>query len=224
MGDEVKVRDSTLESQTVERYELIRRELNHAPILKKDWSDAEKKAILSTIGDEEVVSVGLEHVRGRELYHVLRLLQGGKIERAFAIAYLKCSPEAVLPDYSVIATSDRRDVRLVVGGEGADTTAFWTFAPYIYDEFRQQGIDEVTGMRLLYKWVADGRSVSRAEHDYDSHHYVHLKGLEWLNRFGCNDNIYSLDQQDPEHISHQFTREEARRIAPIIVEEFGSQL
>jgi len=223
MGDEAKVRGSTLESQTIERYDSIRRSLNHAPVLRKNWPDEEVATALSVVGDAEVVSSGLEHVRGRELCHVLRLLRGGEIERAFAIAYLKYSPEAVLPD-SVTRTSERRDVRLVVGSEGTDTTAFWTFAPYIYDEFRQQEIDEMTGMRLLYKWAADGRSVSRAEHDYDSHYYVHLKGLEWLNRFGCNDNIYSLDQQDPEHISHQFTREEAHRIAPILVEEFGSQL
>jgi len=223
MGDEAKARNNSGEQLAVEKYDRIRRGLNHAPILKKEWSDRERDAVLSTVGDAEVVSAGLEHVRGRELCHVLRLLRGGEIGRAFAIAYLKYSPEAVLPD-SMAAISERRDVRMVVGSEGTDTTAFWTFAPYIFDEFKQQEIDEITGMRLLYKWVSNGRSVSRTEFDYDSQYYIHLKGLEWLNRFGCNDNIYALDQKDPEHTSHQFTREEAHRIAPILVEEFGSQL
>jgi len=77
MGDEAKARNNTLESQTIERYESIRRSLNHAPILKKEWSDRERDAVLSTVGDAEVVSAGLEHVRGRELCHVLRLLRGG---------------------------------------------------------------------------------------------------------------------------------------------------
>ncbi len=130
-----------------------------------------------------------------------------------------------MPD-SNTATSERRDVRLVVGSEGTDTTAFWTFAPYLFDEFKQQEIDEIICMRLLYRWVADGRSVSRAssQYDQDSHRYIHLKGLEWLNRFGLNSNIYALDPYDPEHVSHEFTREEATRIAPIIITEFGDKI
>ena len=78
MGDEAKARNNSGEQLAVENYDRIRRGLNHAPILKKEWSDRERDAVLSTVGDAEVVSSGLEHVCGRELCHVLRLLRGGR--------------------------------------------------------------------------------------------------------------------------------------------------
>ncbi len=77
MGDEAKVKNNEGELLAIERYRQIERGLVHAPMLKKEWSEEDMSAVLSTVGDPEVVRAGLEHVRGRELCHVLRLLRGG---------------------------------------------------------------------------------------------------------------------------------------------------
>ncbi len=87
---------------------------------------------------------------------------------------------------------------------------FWTFAPYLLQILKREGCTQEEAMNKIFKWAKTGKSTGTDQKDKIND--VNLEGLEDYT-FG-----WILDE-DPNHISHQFTKQEARKIAKILMEQ-----
>lgn len=144
----------------------------------------------------------------RDGLHLLRLLKRSEVERAFGIAYLQNCSDA----YAQLQ-QDARAIIEVICSEGCDTMMFWTFAPYIFKSLKEKNVPDGEAVQKVLAWSKDGVSVM---HDYQGradYNYNHLRGLENFDR-----DSWFL-RKDPNDISHQFTEQEAERVAGLLMEE-----
>ena len=193
----------------------VKRE-QHEPLLDKRLDGSALDTALAELGVAGYVGDVLEHLGGREKKHLLRLLGRSEAEQHFARAFAATSPEGYLR-----AELQNRDLHILVkaitDGEGADTTLFWTFGPYLLQHLRSDGYSDRQSMTLLYGWAADARTLAKSEPlDSAPQLRVHLRGLEYLNE--GNNHVYYLDP-DLNHPSHTFTRVEASEIATLVTQE-----
>ncbi len=145
---------------------------------------------------------------GRPEFHLMRLLGRSPTERDFAIAFIKHA-DLIRP----YTSPEKEKAVLVIGSEGYDTTAFWTFAPYVFKALRSRNINEEKAIQLIVGWAAQGASLETEDEDEDEKSsQVNLHGLEYM------DQSYNLSH-DPEHISHRFTAQEAEKVADILLAE-----
>lgn len=164
-------------------------------------NDALMGAIKNLKLPREIIDIFCEKVvGGREHGHLVRLLERPGVEKEFALAFLE--------NYRTDLFNKEEPVYRAIGGtlngQTPDTTMFWTFAPHLFAELRKRKIEDKEAMRKVLLWAKDG--VSSSHKDWE---FVHLKGLEFLNRYP--QKSYAL-HQDPNHLSHQFTKQEAERI------------
>jgi len=152
-----------------------------------------------------------------ELLHMLRLIQRPGAERNFALAYLQGSE-----NFFETHKNDKKRIRKVLFSEGPDTVMFWTFSPYLYEALIQKGLAKDKAFEKVLLWSRDGLSIfdrSKKGEDFDT---LKLKGLEHFNDYisevGPQRIVYKLDRS-PSHISHQFTRQEAKRLADILLRD-----
>lgn len=148
----------------------------------------------------------------RDRLHLIRLLRRSVTERNFALAYLRHSRDIFAED-----DESAEAIKDVICSEGADTMMFWTFAPYLFKVLMERGMDEKNAISRILSWSRDGSSTETAAvtHGYAAASWtsLHLKGLE-----GFFSRVWVLDS-NPNHISHQFTEQEARRIADLLMRE-----
>ena len=147
---------------------------------------------------------------GREPGHLLRLLQREGAEYDFAVAFIRYAPELFRNDKEL-----REHTNAILNGEYTDTMMWWTLAPYLYRNMVNKGVEERDAIQKILNWAGEspiGRGDSREFEIRDKHN---LSGLEVFNKEGVS--RYALTQ-DPEHISHKFTEQEAERI---VREVFG---
>lgn len=181
--------------------------------LKRDGADIQKKFAILNLPSEILSTLQACQNRftsGRNLSHIIRLLEREGAERNFAIAYIQYAP--TFDNQDDIVTQD--NITHVLGGEGYDTTIFWTFAPYLFNVLLQKGIDEGTAIRKILLWAKDGASAGDVDPITHKQLWtdVHLPGLEFINK------QYVLDK-NPKHISHKFTEQEAIRVANLLMSE-----
>lgn len=81
MTEEARTPPNRTEADALREYSSLLGHVSHFPFLKKNWSDLERAKALDSANDSQVVENGLKHVYGRQLYHVLRMLERPGVER-----------------------------------------------------------------------------------------------------------------------------------------------
>jgi|GEM_PF-4135623 len=147
---------------------------------------------------------------GRICQHLLRLLARRGVEYQFGIALLTHGSEFLSKFYSKKDEDHENrkyawEVNSLVSAEWSDTIAWWTFAPHIYDELLKRGNSERDAMKKVLDWAQKASALEK----FGSEPEYHLAGLEPFNEHHVD--RYTL-HPDPTHISHRFTRQEAKRI------------
>jgi hypothetical protein len=140
---------------------------------------------------------------GRINLHLVRMLRRSEPERNFSLAYLR-NRDAILAGDE----EGKYTILNVIASEGEDTKMFWTFAPYLFKALVEKGLTEGDAVAKILSWSKDGESVYTGGDWYR----LHLKGLEKYKRGW-------VLSEDPEHISHRFTEQEADRIADLLIDE-----
>lgn len=109
------------------------------------------------------------YLDGRERSHIYRLLSREGAEREFGKAYAMQIQE-VKSKHPVgqIATYD------MLGGEGVNTTLFWTHAPYLYQVLMERGVSPFEAVRKIILWGNIDCAYGEMK--------VFLQGLEDLNQ------------------------------------------
>lgn len=142
--------------------------------------------------------------------HIMRMIGRPGAEKEFALAYCRHNL------WTLFSPKDERaleyNIRKVIYSEGLDTQMFWTFAPYLFRAFRKRGIDEDRAMRMILEWGNSGISIANVKRE-ESWGDCHLKGINFVED---SSNGYILDE-DPTHVSHQFTEQEAERVVDMIL-------
>ena len=188
------------------QYEHIKKMLNdNAALVKPDYEDMGR--VIQELDLPEKTAAELKNrCSGKIQYHLIRLAKQSEAEKNFCIAYLENKENIFKEDEQT-----NKEVIEVINSEGYDTMMFWTFAPYLYKCLKERGIADEEAIKRVLQWSKDGVSVlnfdSKPGQDFAT---LHLKGLE---KFLRDKWVLS---KDPNHISHKFTEQEARRI----VEEF----
>lgn len=139
----------------------------------------------------------------RDGCHLIRMLTRSAVERVFAIGYLQYSGEIYGSDPA--AASEINDV---ICSESRDTQMFWTFAPYIFKALKEKGVAEREAMQKVLLWAKSGGYLTDENCNRNN-----LKGLEVFEQ-----RSWFL-RKDPADISHQFTEQEAERVADLLMEE-----
>lgn len=157
---------------------------------------------LQQLGDKAVAAAGT--LGGRAKYHINRLLEAGRSvqESEFGKALVRQAPVAML------AMGDRNakeQVTHTLSGEGFDPLLWWTLSPYVFAEL-QPKIGETDAIRLLLEWSKGGKTMSDSPK-----RSVNLAGLDRYNQAKPNRSGFVLNS-DSTHFSHQFARQEARRV------------
>lgn len=153
---------------------------------------------------------------GRDNLHLLRMLRRSEAERSFSLAYLRHRDDIFAEDQKGTHT-----IASVIGTEGADTMMFWTFAPYLFKALTEKGVSERDAISKILSWSKDGVTTRTefnkpyGESTSDGAR-LHLKGLEKFN--AGFDTGWILDQ-DPNHVSHKYTEQEAKHLADLLIAE-----
>lgn len=136
----------------------------------------------------------------RDGLHLLRMLKRSGTERDFALAYLQFFTDR--NNYNVFQLQ-------VVNSEFNDSTMFWTFAPYLLKVMRSRGMQDGQSMFKILSWAER----SPCKYQDGNPNTNNLQGLEV---FGTESWFLG---KDPTHVSHQFTEQEAERVADLLMEE-----
>ncbi len=196
-------------------YSDIQDQLDSLPALDKPYRDhngpgdiMEQKVELLQL-PEDLASELRRIMYYRDGLHLFRLLGRAGAERDFGLVFLCFRDEIIQEDRPTAGK-----IFNVIGSEGYDTTMFWTFAPYLFKSLLKTGLSERESMTKVLHWAKDGVSAQNYR-EYNGHtcSSPHLKGLQ---EYGGAKWI--LDE-DPNHVSHKFTEQEAERIARILVAE-----
>jgi len=149
---------------------------------------------------------------GRALFHVIRLLKHGGVERDFGLAWTEYSAKNFGPGW-------RRAITDVIGSEGADTKMFWTMAPYILKTLVARGKSVQEAVQALGRWATTGISVKTELHKpYDTQGYwgeVHLLGLDRI-----VDEIpggWELSSRNQNDVSHRLAAQEAAHVVDLLL-------
>lgn len=187
----------------------IRHLLAYWGILDKIWMDPDDggaAAIRECNVSEEIANKLGGRWRGN--MHLVRLLRRPGVEREFALAFLR---NKIVFEDELIAG----EVNSVIAGEGSDTTMFWTFAPYLLKVLMGGGMEERVAIEKILIWASDGVSLTTLFKRGDTTD-LHLKGAEAYAKNSIP-KMWILDQ-DPNHISHRYTAQEAERIAKLLID------
>lgn len=184
-------------------------------VLQKPDGTAFPEAVDQLPIDDEVKELLKKfHGGGKDRYHLLRLLAEGRseAEKTFAEAYIRHadnlyqSEEAQSDDHAELWYNMGK----VIGGEGADTKMWWTFAPYLYEALSEgeKRVEPEEAIKRIITWT------EKAATDYaylDEVSVIHLPGLEPDKDAPKEDTTYVLGD-DPDHESHIKTRQLAQEI------------
>lgn len=188
------------------KYTDIQDQLDSFAILGKPYHQGGEPAMNQVVDQlqlPEDLAIKLRTIMyGRDGLHLLRMLKRHGAERDFGIAYLHHRDDIYRED-----SQTTRQILHVIGSEGHDTSMFWTFAPYLFKSLVKMGLSERESIKKVLQWSKNGISVQNAN---DGWYTAHLKGLETYGREG-----WVLDE-NPNHISHRFTEQEAENIAKIL--------
>jgi hypothetical protein len=174
--------------------------LNSDNILEKHFYGKEKELIFEKCELLPHQRAWLEGRICRDTFHLIRMLRRSPIERKFSIAYIE--------HYDIVCwkhESDEREIRSVISSEGYNTKMFWTFAPYLFQVLMQRGMMEREAVQKILFWAKDAKSLGNQGGTY------YLNGLEYWN---CSRVL----NENPDHITHIFTAQEAERIADILMQ------
>ncbi len=176
------------------------------------WPEGMKNAILACNISEDIAKV-LERVRGRVTLHLLRMLRRSEVERNFSLAYLQHCDDILQEDQI-----NNEIIMNVINSEWNDTMMFWTFAPYLFKDLTEKGVLPREAIKKILFWSKDWVSCwiimnEKTSVDMENRKVFNLKGLEKYEN-ACNSWILS---EDPHHISHKYTAQEAKRIADLLL-------
>lgn len=179
----------------------------------------EECRVSANLSEEEMVK--LKQIKARDFYHLLRLLRrNSETEISFAKAYIKNSAiyfDGMYEDDGDEETKkQQRKVYRVINEEVADSTMFWTLAPYIFKTLLQKGVADNQAFSLTLNWAKDGvfqrKDAPNGEEKYSEK--LHLAGLKKFNDW--DDSTWMLSK-DPADITHQFSEHVANEIAESLI-------
>lgn len=154
-----------------------------------------KKRLLDLKLAPEDVSLLLPFIGGRVFSHLVRLVSHGGVEKIFATTWLTKYPTL---NFNI----NKYDaINGVVSSEGPKVTMFWTFAPYLFKVLTQKEVNDEDALKMILEWSLNGDQC--------------LQGTEGI-ASKLIDQQYILDY-NPQHISHLFTEQQARRIVDDIL-------
>ena len=156
--------------------------------------------------------------KNRNLAHMLRLLGRQGVEREFAIAFIENTAsiweesEKAIREEGYDSEHNLQNANFILGAEGSNTTLFWTFAPYLFRELTNRGLDQSRAIKTILVWAK--KAEKTVDHKRPKFH-VSLQGLEFTNKYPA-DKEYVLSP-NPEDISHKFTVQTAKHIADLLL-------
>lgn len=182
----------------------VRGKLRSWGILEKpDTQGYDMDKIIQKLDLPEELKTKLKKTRGKPRYHILRMAKRTGPEKEFAVAYLQYASDVVNED-----VDNKREIYNVIGSENHNTMLFWTFAPYLLKNLKERGISDEEVIKKILSWSKDGLSCDVIdEHPEKYTGHMGYKGLEHL-----YDKEGWVLSEDPGHISHKFTDQEAKRI------------
>ena len=113
------------------------------------------------------------------------------------------------------------DIEWLIGGEGDNTTLFYTVGPYLYRELQMQGLDPERAFEQIFRWAEQAtkqkkEAFEKAKKDFgytgSEANVISLQGLEFLSAFGMQHGTFILSQEHG-HASHRLAEHLASTVA-----------
>lgn len=167
------------------------------------WGMLDKRKVdLTRMGYPKDLDERVGQFGGRVSYHIYRLLDPNRspVEKNFGKAVTYAGKD-FLDQLEEQDYQKYRNIRNLMGAESASTCLWWTLAPYIYDELVQK-LGESDAVVQVLEWG------NAEELDLEE---ICLLGLEDYNSIAPNGRTFTLSEK-PEHYSHIFARQEAKRL------------
>ncbi len=94
---------------------------------------------------------------------------------------------------------------------------WWMFAPYIYDELQmhEQQFNPAEALQRIMLWASEAETHTKISFITNR---ITLPGLQFLNRYRSRIASFRLSR-DPGGLSHEFVRQEAQKIAQLLLED-----
>ncbi len=173
---------------------LLKPENFGAAVESLDVDDIHKNALKSLL-------------KGRHEFHLLRLLKTGRslTEHDFALDYIE-NINSITDELEKRGSFDEKSAIIgLVNGDSADTTMWWTLAPYLQKSLKESGLTVKDSLMKVFEWANTGNGYR------DNPTQIHLRGIEHLNKkIGADTFILS---ENPNGISHQYASQIANKIS-----------
>ena len=145
----------------------------------------------------------------REKWHLARLLrlEASKTEWSFALAYLSNIEELEKRLFGAPAG-------YTVLSEGLNATMWWTLSPYIFKHLKKRGWSDRRALDKLLDWAEEALQIIKTGGWRDEYDRLTLTGID-KEQFNSHKRAYILDLTDPDHITHRYADQEAKRIVAL---------